>query len=1490
MNKWIDSGKVFLLTLLVITQQVYAGGNLLQLDSVDPSIYYSFKWTEQQLPIKWHLSSDGYPGSGIDNTQLTQVLEQSFAVWSGVGNSTISFLNGGLIDINSVGADGKNLLTFTDQDYQFPPGVSAFAINYTFSAETVIDEVFNDIDGDGVRDLPNGIYPPGTIYEADIVFNGSVGFSTTGVGGTADLQAVAIHEIGHLLGLSHSVVTGSIMYPFLSQDVANARILKDDDIAYATHLYPNLPASSIFRTTISGRVTNGYTGEPILGAHVFIVNPADNKQVVGAYSLKNGEYIIPGVPVTPGAVNGDGYYVGIEPLDGSPIANDPARINEFIKDTFDIDFIAEFYDSNEGNVEPSPLNAQSVNIIEIAVPDVYGAVTGIDIITNTSAPPGIGIILRAGLNVFAYPVETQQGFAAFDLLQALGNDLEINSIDRYNPANGRYERVFWQNGLPAGINFSIKRGEAYLVHMQVGKNVTFEGVQDCPLVSTQSGFNLVGVPCPPPGYSAFDLLASLGGGAVSVKQYNSETASFDSAIANIGAAPTGVDFLIVNGVGYVVEMLADNGEVSLSGGNQNFPAYIAGISPGRAITGERVTISGLGFSEDLTTNEVLFNGVRAVVTAATANTLNVIVPNAASTGLVTVGTGGAISNGVNFIVEPRIVTEEGIAGKDLVDGQTVQGSLSTNDEQDRYSFIATKGTYVTATATSINPSVPDLMLFLEGPSGELLASDDNSAGGSNPKINRFKLNRTGRYTIVVTAAPNSGAGAYTFNLDLDNAPPVKDIVIISGDAQNGLKGTRLNDPLEIYVTGANGLAMSGAPITIITDDSITVSENFAAASYQIITSESGIAVVTIDLPNIAGSYNIDIHIPGYPVKTILVSSLSSLPATVEVIGNNQTCGTTGCTVGQIVDNPYQLKFLDLNGQAVSGVTTKFEIVSGEGELVESTDANKQSFKATSNASGIVQVNHKLGNKLLGNGGNALPQIVAATSNIQGIELVLFSPQVKAAPPVKIVSLKTNALRMTMGTAIVNAINIQVQDQYGNAVPNVPIAHTPAGGLELLPGVIDGVNLTGMATNENGIFVGTIVADFSAGEVDFRQDSNFSIINTSAKIGVSGVQPTIDEFGAKVAEPYKLIITAGNNVDTIEFNISVDMGPNFVFLPQNGGLNINDKQWVGKAFDKPVKMKMISYERVSRCNPQIVTNNGVPAEVIDDTGAWIDEDFSIDGIHSVAYHGVNVTYVLKRDDDTEENPITDPTLLLTPTISQQAPSDSLTVSTVFIPGEATVFVSSEVEPVNVFSGEAKGQVRIDATTQPYSRIFNEHYVCLLAPGESYQGIQYPDGVFRVGGGTGLGDFYEIPFLEDIVPPIKNYLPLTVVSPAIEVSVTDGIVSEPVNDSLPGIRSTSGLDLANINVLLNSNVVYDGTGLNAGLGAYPNFLELKTDGVKITSLENQILDLLTPVNFKIIYYPTASELISGGTNTINVTGVKDIVENAAINQGTYQFTAP
>lgn len=67
-----------------------------------------------------------------------------------------------------------------------------------------------------------------------------------------DLESVAVHEIGHLLGLGHSSVEEAIMYPTISARTRKVE-LADDDIQGIQHLYGANPNYTGSTTTTSSR-------------------------------------------------------------------------------------------------------------------------------------------------------------------------------------------------------------------------------------------------------------------------------------------------------------------------------------------------------------------------------------------------------------------------------------------------------------------------------------------------------------------------------------------------------------------------------------------------------------------------------------------------------------------------------------------------------------------------------------------------------------------------------------------------------------------------------------------------------------------------------------------------------------------------------------------------------------------------------------------------------------------------------------------------------------------------------------------------------------------------------------------------------------------------------------------------------------------------------------------------------------------------------------
>ena len=279
---------------------------------------------------------------------------------------------------------------FSVNPQETAPGDSIPALSFNNANSVFFDSAGVNFPTAGVIAFVRSIIDAsdGHTLDADMVFNDRDFWWSTSAAleappagqSSVDLQSVATHEYGHYFSLDHTSVLGCTMIPFI-QNNTSQRSLELDDRQGNAKVYPEANFATDFGT-ISGTVTNGFTGAAIFGAHVEALllpagNPANTiSNLSGELTLRNGqgEWTIYGLPP------GD-YAIRIVPLDGVNTTATDANIGGPYNG-LDINFEPEFWNgANESGNGFTDIFNQFTPITVTA----GGAVTGIDIQTNTYA-------------------------------------------------------------------------------------------------------------------------------------------------------------------------------------------------------------------------------------------------------------------------------------------------------------------------------------------------------------------------------------------------------------------------------------------------------------------------------------------------------------------------------------------------------------------------------------------------------------------------------------------------------------------------------------------------------------------------------------------------------------------------------------------------------------------------------------------------------------------------------------------------------------------------------------------------------------------------------------------------------------------------------------------------------------------------------------------------------------------------------------------------
>ena len=285
------------------------------------------------MPVRYFVSNR--PGGGVTAAQFEPAVVRAFNSWDAVDTAELTTQFAGVTGAGPTLGDGISVIGFADRpDLDRVLG----ATNFMFDRIT------------------------GELLEADVFLNSTFLWSVVPAGEASrfDVESIALHEIGHFLGLGHSALgetelrsggrrvlgAEAVMFPIaFSSGSIEGRTLRQDDIAGVSDTYPSAEYRAD-RGSISGTVKKNGAG--VFGAHVMAFNTRTGTLVAGFTLTQEGRFVIAGLEQGT-------YAIRVEPLDDGDIEAffDPSS-------NVDLNFRVKFHDRLV--VVPRGGGASNVNI------------------------------------------------------------------------------------------------------------------------------------------------------------------------------------------------------------------------------------------------------------------------------------------------------------------------------------------------------------------------------------------------------------------------------------------------------------------------------------------------------------------------------------------------------------------------------------------------------------------------------------------------------------------------------------------------------------------------------------------------------------------------------------------------------------------------------------------------------------------------------------------------------------------------------------------------------------------------------------------------------------------------------------------------------------------------------------------------------------------------------------------------------------------------
>ena len=589
------------------------------------------------MPVSYWINDRGSPQ--ISNGSEFGAIQAAFQTWQNVPTADVRFIYRGTTAARTVGRDGMNVVSFTDDST--PLGSSVIAATFSFfRADSAGGLVFD---------------------ESDIIFNPAQQFSTSAEDNKFDIQGVLTHEIGHLLGLDHAGLVSSVMVPFAALSQLDQRTLAYDDIAAITEIYPKASAAPPVGQ-ISGVIQSGGVG--VFGAHVVAVD-RDGTALVSALSQRDGSYLLRFLPPGP-------YRVFAEPLD-LPVSeqNIGGGSTAFYRN-LKIDFGTTYFGNASSLAEAGTIDVTAGVTSNADIQTLPQSSTGLNLTRPAFAariPRGASGTLRVG----GEDLTDGTVFTTSNSGIVVGSPTFGGRISASASTSATMRLTVASSTAVGPKNMAVNRGGSSSV---VGGALVITDVSPSNFAIGPASGPVEGTPVTVTGANFRPGAQVFFGGlpAPDVRVLDSGTIQA-TAPANV---PGATNLVVVN----------PDGTWGVAAGAFAYLSQQPAITQVTPLSGPPttlVTIQGVHFDTRTQNIDVRFNGVSARIVSATTTAITTIVPFGAASGPMTISIFGQLVTGPAFtITSAASSTNLAVSAYNFIDASVAGGgtSLSFNNADD----------------------------------------------------------------------------------------------------------------------------------------------------------------------------------------------------------------------------------------------------------------------------------------------------------------------------------------------------------------------------------------------------------------------------------------------------------------------------------------------------------------------------------------------------------------------------------------------------------------------------------------------------------------------------------------------------------------------------------------------------------------------------------------------------------------------------------------